>query len=575
MSASTWLQLGALVAVIAVTTPLLGSYLAKVYAGDPGTGDRAPGDRVFSPIERVVYRLVGVDDQQEQRWAVYARSVLAFSVASIVFLYVLQRVQGALPLNPTDMGAVSPTIAFNTAVSFVTNTNWQSYSGESTMSHLTQMVGLAVQNFVSAAVGMAVAIAFVRGLVRRRSATIGNFWVDLTRTVTRVLLPIAFVGAFVLVSQGVVQNLSGGTEAQTLGGATQVIPGGPVASQEVIKELGTNGGGFYNANSAHPFENPNGFTNFLQMVLILLIPFALTYTFGVMAKNRRQGWTVFAAMFVLWAGSALAAMAFESDGNPLLTDRGATQEVTAAHAGGGNLEGKEIRFGAAVSGLYAGTTTGTSTGAVIASHDSFTPYGGAVPMVNMMLGEVSPGGVGAGLYGMLVFALLAVFIAGLMVGRTPEFLGKKIQAPEMKLVVLYILAAPIAVLLLSGASVVLDTAKASILNPGPHGLSEVVYAFTSAANNNGSAFGGLNAATDWYATTLGIAMLVGRFLLIVPLLAIAGSLAAKQPAPPSAGTLPTDSPLFAGLLVGVVVIVVGLTFFPAVALGPLVEGLGL
>jgi potassium-transporting ATPase potassium-binding subunit len=574
VSTSAWMQLLALVAVIAVTTPLLGTYLAKVYAADPETGRRAPGDRVFSPVERLVYRLVGVDERQEQRWTVYVRSVLAFSVASVVFLYVLQRVQGALPLNPTDMGAVSPAIAFNTAVSFVTNTNWQSYSGESTMSHLTQMVGLAVQNFVSAAVGMAVAIAFVRGLVRRRSATIGNFWVDLTRTVTRVLLPIAFVGALILVSQGVVQNFSGGTDAHTVGGATQVIPGGPVASQEVIKELGTNGGGFFNANSSHPFENPNGSTNFLQMVLILLIPFALTYTFGVMAKNRRQGWTVFAAMFVLWAGSALAAMAFESDGNPLLTDRGVTQEVSATQAGGGNLDGKEIRFGAAISGLYAGTTTGTSTGAVIASHDSFTPYGGAVPLVNMMLGEVSPGGVGAGLYGMLVFAILAVFIAGLMVGRTPEFLGKQIQAPEMKLVVLYILAVPLAVLILSGASVVLGTAKASILNPGPHGLSEVVYAFTSAANNNGSAFGGLNAATDWYTTTLGIAMLAGRFLLIVPLLAIAGSLAAKQPAPPSAGTMPTDTPLFAGLLVGVVVIIVGLTFFPAVALGPLVEGLG-
>ena len=563
MRSSDWALLGVLVALIVLATPLLGGYLAKVYGGG-----RAPGDRVFGPVERLVYRVVGVDPDQEQRWTIYARSVLAFSVVSVVVLYVLQRVQGSLPGNPTGVEGVPPAIAFNTAVSFVTNTNWQAYGGESTISHLVQMAGLAVQNFVSAAVGVAVAIAFMRGLVRRRSATIGNFWVDLTRTITRVLVPLAFVAALVLVSQGVVQNFSGGTDARTLGGATQVIPGGPLASQEAIKELGTNGGGFYNANSAHPFENPNGITNLLQLLLLLAIPFALTYTFGTLAKNRRQGWAVFAAMFVLWAGASVAAMAFESNGNPLLHDRGVAEAA-------GTMEGKEVRFGAAASGLYAASTTGTSTGAVISSHDSFTPGGGAVPLVNMMLGEVSPGGVGAGLYGMLVFALLAVFIAGLMVGRTPEFLGKKVQAAEMKLVVLYILAAPVAVLVFSGTSVLVGTAKGSILNDGPHGLSEIVYAFTSAANNNGSAFGGLNAATDWYTTTLGLAMLVGRFLLIVPVLAIAGSLAAKQPAPPSAGTFPTDTPLFAGLLVGVVVIVVGLTFFPALALGPLVEGLGL
>jgi K+-transporting ATPase ATPase A chain len=569
MPASAWAQFAALVALIGVTTPLLGGYLARVYGEE-----RAPGDRVFAPVERLVYRVVGVDARQEQGWAVYARSVLAFSAVSVVTLYVLQRVQGSLPLNPSGVDAVPPAVAFNTAVSFVTNTNWQSYGGESTMSHLTQMAGLAVQNFVSAAVGLAVAVALVRGLVRRQSATIGNFWVDLTRSVTRVLLPLAFVAAVVLLSQGVVQNFSGGREVRTLEGAAQVIPGGPVASHEAIKELGTNGGGFYNANSAHPFENPNGITNLVQLLLLLAIPFALTFTFGTLARNRRQGWTVFAAMFVLWAGSAAAAMAFETGGNPLLADRGAEQEATASLPGG-NLEGKEVRFGAAASGLYAASTTGTSTGAVISSHDSFTPGGGAVPLVNMMLGEVSPGGVGAGLYGMLVFALLAVFIAGLMVGRTPEFLGKRIQAAEMKLVVLYILVVPAAVLVLSAVSALLDSAKASILNPGPHGLSEIVYAFTSAANNNGSAFGGLDAATDWYTTTLGVAMLVGRFLLIVPVLAIAGSLAAKQPAPATAGTLPTDTPLFAGLLVGVVLIVVGLTFFPALALGPLVEGLGL
>ena len=569
MRASDGVLFLALVALIGVATPLLGGYLARVYGGA-----QAPGDRVFGPVERLIYRVVGVDPAQEQRWTVYARSVLAFSLVSVVVLYVLQRVQGSLPGNPTGVRAVSPAVAFNTAVSFVTNTNWQSYSGESTMSHLTQMSGLAVQNFVSAAVGMAVAIALVRGLVRRRSVTIGNFWVDLTRTITRVLVPLAFVASLVLVSQGVVQSLSGGTDATTLEGAAQVIPGGPVASQEAIKELGTNGGGFYNANSAHPFENPNGVTNLLQLLLLLAIPFALTYTFGTLAKNRRQGWAVFAAMFVLWAGSAVVAMAFETGGNSLFDDRGVTQEATSLQPGG-NLEGKEVRFGAAASGLYAASTTGTSTGAVISSHDSFTPGGGAVPLVNMMLGEVSPGGVGAGLYGMLVFALLAVFIAGLMVGRTPEFLGKKIQAAEMKLVVLYVLAAPVVVLVFSAASVLLGSARSSILNDGPHGLSDIVYAFTSAANNNGSAFGGLNAATDWYTTTLGIAMLAGRFLLIVPVLAIAGSLAAKQPAPPSAGTLPTDTPLFAGLLVGVVLIVVGLTFFPALALGPMVEGLGL
>jgi len=567
MAVAGWVQAGALVAVLAVTTPLLGAYLARVYGGGP-----APGDRAFAPMERLVYRTIGVDPDQEQRWSVYARSVLAFSAVSIGALYLLQRVQGSLPLNPTGVGAVRPEVAFNAAVSFVTNTNWQSYGGESTMSHLTQMAGLAVQSFVSAAAGMAVAVALVRGLVRRQSTTIGSFWVDLTRGVTRVLLPLAFLAALVLASQGVVQNLSGGTEMRTLEGASQVVPGGPVASQEAIKELGTNGGGFFNANSAHPFENPNGLTNLLQIVLILVIPFALTYTFGTLAKNRRQGWVVFGAMFLLWAGSAALATGFETAGNARLDDSGIAQEVTDEQPGG-NLEGKELRFGAPASALYAASTTGTSSGAVNASHDSFTPGGGAVPLVNMMLGEVSPGGVGAGLYGMLVFALLAVFIAGLMVGRTPELLGKKVQAAEMKLVVLYLLTVPAVVLVLSGASVVMGTAKASILNPGPHGLSEVVYAFTSAANNNGSAFGGLDATTGWYTITLALAMLVGRFVLIVLVLAIAGSLAAKQPSPPSAGTFPTDTPLFAGLLVGVVLIVVGLTFFPAVALGPLVEGL--
>jgi potassium-transporting ATPase potassium-binding subunit len=570
MSGAAWLQFLVLIALVLAATPLLGGYMAKVYGGGA-----APGDRIFGPIERLIYRATGVDPSREQRWTIYARSLLAFSAVSVLGLYLLQRVQGGLPVNPTDVPGVPEALAFNTAVSFTTNTNWQNYAGEITMSHLTQMMGLAVQNFVSAAVGIAVAVALIRGLVRRRSTTIGNFWVDLTRSTTRVLLPISIVGALVLVSQGVIQNLGGFVTAHTLDGAVQLIPGGPAASQEVIKELGTNGGGFLNANSGHPFGSPNGFTNLFQLFLILLIPFALTYTFGKLARDRKQGWAVFAAMFILWAASAVTAQAFETNGNSELDAIGANQDTSAELAGGGNYEGKEVRFGPATSGLFAATTTGTSTGAVIAAHDSFTPGGGAVPLVNMMLGEVSPGGVGAGLYGMLIFALLSVFIAGLMVGRTPEYLGKKIQGPEMKLITLYILAMPTIVLVLIGISVVMDTSKASILNSGPHGLTEMAYAFTSAGNNNGSAFGGLTGNTDWYNTTLGLAMLGGRFLLIVPALALAGSLARKQTVPPSAGTFPTGTPLFVGLLVGVVLIVVGLTFFPVLSLGPIVEQLGL
>ena len=558
MSGTSWLQVVALVALVFAGTRLLGPYLARVYGDGP-----APGDRVFGPVERLLYRLGGIDPKREQPWTLYALSLLAFSAVSVVGLYFLQRLQGMLPLNPTDVGAVPATLAFNTAVSFVTNTNWQNYGGESTMSHLTQMVGLTVQNFVSAAVGIAVAVALIRGLTRRRSETIGNFWVDLVRTTTRVLLPLSLFVALLFASQGVVQSLRGPVEVQTVEGATQAIYRGPIASQEAIKELGTNGGGIVNANSAHPFENPTGFTNLVQILALLLIPFALTYAFGRMVGNQRQGWAIFAAMFVLWAGSAAVATYFEVEGNPRI-------DATAP-----NMEGKEVRFGAPASALFAASTTGTSTGAVIAAHDSFTPGGGAVPLVNMMLGEVSPGGVGVGLYGMLVFALLAVFIAGLMVGRTPEFLGKKIQAAEMKLVVLYLLATPLLVLAFSATSLVIERGTSSILNPGPHGLSEVLYAFTSASNNNGSAFGGLTGNTDWYNTTLGLAMLGGRFLLIVPLLAIAGSLARKQPVPPTAGTFPTASPLFVSLLVGVVLIVVGLTYFPVLALGPIVEQLGL
>jgi len=569
MTASSWLQFTALVIALAVTVPFLGRYLASVFGDGP-----APGDRVFGPVERVLFRLTGVDPSREQRWPTYATSLLAFSGVSVLTLFALQRFQGSLPFNPTGVEGVPPALAFNTAVSFVTNTNWQNYAGENTMSHLTQMVGLAVQNFVSAAVGLAVAVALIRGLVRRHATTIGNFWVDLVRGVVRVLVPIAFVAAIVLVSQGVVQNTSGFTEATTLEGAAQVIPGGPAASQEAIKELGTNGGGYLNANAAHPFANPNGFTNLLEIYLLLVIPFSLAVMFGRMAGDRRQGLAVLGAMILLWAASAGLAMGFEVNGNPELDAAGVTQEVTSDQSGG-NAEGKEVRFGSAASGLYAASTTGTSTGAVNSAHDSFTPGGGAVPLVNIMLGEVSPGGVGAGLYGMLVFAILAVFIAGLMVGRTPEYLGKKIQAAEMKLVVLYILIVPVLILVFTGISVVMDSAQSSILNPGPHGLTEVTYAFSSAANNNGSAFGGLTGNTDWYNVTLGLAMLAGRFLLIVPVLAIAGALARKPRVPVSSGTFPTGTPLFAGLLVGVVLIVVGLTYFPVLSLGPVVEQLGL
>ena len=560
MSWQAWAQAATLLGLVFLSTPLLGAYIARVFGG--GT---APGDRVFLPVERALYRLGGVDPEREQPWQVYALSLLAFSLVSVIGLFLLQRVQGGLPLNPTHAGGVAPALAFNTAVSFVTNTNWQNYAGESTMSHLTQLAGLTVQNFVSAAVGIAVAITLVRGITRRRSETVGNFWVDLTRSTTRILLPLALVLALALAGLGVVQTLRGPVDAHTVAGATQAIFRGPVASQEAIKELGTNGGGPLNANSAHPFENPSGLTNLLEMWALLAIPFALTFAFGRLVGDRRQGWAIFAAMLALWVGSAALATWAEVDGNP---------QVHALGAAGANMEGKEVRFGAPASTLFAASTTGTSTGAVDAAHDSFTPLGGAVPLVNMMLGEVSPGGVGSGLYGMLVFALLAVFIAGLMVGRTPEYLGKKVQAAEMKLVVLYLLAVPALILTFAGISVVLDSATASILNPGPHGLSEIVYAFTSASNNNGSAFGGLSGNTDWFNTTLGLAMLGGRFLLIVPALAIAGSLARKQHIPATAGTLPTGTPLFAGLLVGVVLIVVGLTYFPVLSLGPILEHLG-
>ena len=569
MTAASWLQILAVIALIAAGTRLLGPYLANVY---DGSASRA--DRVFGPVERVIYRVCGIDEEREQRWNVYALSLLAFSVVSVLFLFALQRLQGSLPFNPDGVGAVPVPLAWNTSVSFVTNTNWQNYAGENTLSHFTQMAGLAVQNFVSPVVGLCVAMALVRGIARRRAGTIGNFWVDLVRGTLRVMLPLCVVVAIVLMSQGAIQNLHGITDARTLEGAAQAIPGGPFASQEAVKVLGTNGGGTLNANSMHPFANANGFTDLLQIFSLLLIPFAVTFAFGRLVRDKRQGWVLFATMMVLWLGAVALATGMEVNGNPELRPAGVTQEVTATQ-GGGNLEGKEVRLGSAACGLFAASTTGTSTGAVNCAHDSLTPLGGMAPLAGMMLGEVSPGGVGAGLYGILVFALLGVFIAGLMVGRTPEYLGKKIQAAEMKLVVLYIVAVPFAVLGFTAASLITSGNKASILNTGPHGLTEVTYAFTSAGNNNGSAFGGLTGNTDWYNTTLGLSMLIGRFLLIVPVLAIAGSLARKQKVPASAGTFPTGTPLFAGLLTGVILIVVGLTYFPALALGPVVEHLGL
>jgi K+-transporting ATPase ATPase A chain len=570
MSTAGWLQFVVLIALVGVTAPFIGRYMARVYGDD----DRpAPGDRFFLRIERPIYRICRIDPRSEQRWTVYAYSVLAFSVISLLLLYLQLRIQDSLPFNPTNMPAVGEHLSFNTAVSFSTNTNWQSYGGESTMSHLSQMLGLAVHNFVSAAAGMAVLAAFIRGLARRRASTLGNFWVDLTRTTTRILLPACFVFALILVSQGVIQNFHGFTEVTTVEGGSQVIPGGPVASQIAIKQLGTNGGGFFNTNSAHPFENSTPFNNFLETYAIVIIPFALAFTYGYMVKDRRQGRAVFAIMAAIWFVMSLAAMGFETNGNSELDQFGVDQ-VAATDQAGGNMEGKEVRFGPSASGLWAGSTTGTSNGSVNSMHDSFTPLGGGIPLMHMMLGEVSPGGVGVGLNGLLIMAILSVFIAGLMVGRTPEYLGKKIQAPEMKLVVLYVLAMPAVLLGFAAASVLLDSALTTN-NPGAHGLSEILYALTSASNNNGSAFAGLTTATQWYDTVMGIAMLVGRFFLIIPVLAIAGSMARKQPAPATAGTFPTHTPLFGGLVVGVVAIVAGLTFFPALALGPIVEQLSL
>lgn len=568
MTTAGWVELIFLVAAIFVTTPLLGGYMAKVY--DPTLG-RPRADRFFSAIERPIYRICRIDPEGEQRWTVYTLSVIAFSLVSVLVLYFQLRLQGHLFLNPDNYKGLEPKLSFNTAVSFLTNTNWQAY-GDGVMSHLSQMTGLAFHNFVSAAAGAAVAVALIRGLVRRRSNTLGNFWVDLVRTCTRVLLPIAFLAAIVLMSQGVIDNFHSSRTVTTVAGQTQTIPGGPVASQEAIKEGGQNGGGFFGTNAMHPFENPNGLTNITEIWLIVAVPFSFAYAFGKMARDKKQGWVVFATMFVLWLVMLLIVTPLEARGNPALSTGGASQQTTSQQAGG-NMEGKESRFGPVSCGYFAASTTSTSDGAVNCAHDSLTPLGGGVVLVNMMFGEISPGGTGSGLYGMLIFVLLAVFIAGLMVGRTPEYLGKKIQAAEMKLVAIYILLPAVFILGFGAAAVLIHTALASRLNGGPHGLTEIVYAYTQGFNNNGSAFGGLTANTYWYDTTIGIVMLFGRIATMIPVLAIAGSLGRKQQSPATAGTFQTGTPLFGGLLAGVVIIVVGLTYFPVVALGPVVEHL--
>ncbi|GCE12771.1 potassium-transporting ATPase subunit KdpA [Tengunoibacter tsumagoiensis] len=557
-----------LVLLLAITRPL-GLYMTKVFAGE-----RTWLSPVLVPVEKVFYRLSGIDPEEEQKWTGYVISMLVFSLAGMLLLYLLERTQqfhGSL-LNPQNFGAVEPNLAFNTAASFTTNTNWQAYTGEQTMSYLTQMAGLAFHNFVSAATGIALAIAFIRGLTRRSAQSLGNFWVDVVRCTLYLLVPFSIVGALVLVSQGVVQNFSPYTIAHTLDGAQQVIAQGPVASQEFIKEFGTNGGGFFNANSAHPFENPNVATNMLEMLAIFAIPAGLVYTFGKMAGNTRQGWAIWAAMAVLFLIGVFVILPAEQVGNPALTKLGIDQSVTAYQAGG-NMEGKEVRFGITQSALFATITTDASCGAVNGFFDSFTPLAGLVPMANIALGEVVFGGVGSGLYGMLIFAVLAVFIAGLMVGRTPEYLGKKIEQKEMKMAALAILILPASILGFTAIAAVLPIGIHSILNPGPHGLSEILYAYTSATGNNGSAFAGLTANTPFYNWTIAFAMLVGRFAFVVPAMALAGSLVQKKVVPAGAGTFPTTGPLFVVLLIGIVVIVGALTYFPAYALGPIVEHL--
>jgi K+-transporting ATPase ATPase A chain len=555
----------------------LGSYLARVYQGEAQLAQR-----VLGPMERFFYRLGGIRADEEMTWKKYAAGVLSFNLAGALSLYLLERLQASLPLNPAHLAGVPPEVSFNAAVSFATNTNWQAYGGETTMSLLTQMLGLSVQNFLSAATGMAVLVAFLRGFTRRAADGLGSFWVDLTRSTLYVLLPLSFVLSILLVSQGVVQTFEGSqatrllaplaTESGTI--VEQILTLGPVASQVAIKQLGTNGGGVFNVNSAHPLENPTPLSNFFELIAILLIPAALCFTFGHLVKDRRQGWAILLTMLAVFVPLLVATTTFEQAGNPLLTPAGVDQ-LASTGSSGGNMEGKEVRFGIANSALWATATTAASNGSVNAMHDSFTPLGGLGPMWLMQLGEIIFGGVGSGLYGMLVYAIIAVFIAGLMVGRTPEYLGKKIEAYEMKMASLVILLPAAAVLIGVAVACVVPAGTASLGNPGAHGFSEILYAFSSGANNNGSAFGGLTASGTFYATAIGLCMLVGRYWVIVPVLAIAGSLAKKKIVPESAGTLPTHTPLFVALLVGTIVLVGALTFIPALALGPIVEHLQL
>ena len=590
MTVNGWVQIVVfLLLVLAVTKPI-GVFITRVF-----NRERTFMDPVLRPIERLIYKLCFVDENHEMRWTEYAFAMLLFSVVSMLLLYLMQRVQGYLPLNPQKFAAVPQALAFNTAASFTTNTNWQNYAGETTMSYLTQMAGLAYHNFTSAAVGIALAIAFIRGIARRQMETIGNFWVDMVRSCLWVLLPVCIVGALILVSQGVVQNLKPydtvklvepqqvqrvGQDGKPVVDAqgkpvmdtvtTQTIAQGPVASQEIIKELGTNGGGFFNANSAHPFENPTPVSNLIELFCIFAIGSGLTYTLGRMTGSQRHGWAVWAAMAILFFVGVTVAYWAEAKGNPLL--HGVDQRASLTQPGG-NMEGKEVRYGIANTALWATVTTDTSCGAINGWHDSFMPLGGMVPLVNIMLSEVIFGGVGSGMYGILIYIIIAVFIAGLMVGRTPEYLGKKIEAFDVKMAMLVALVFPLVILGFAGISSVYSFGTSSILNPGPHGLSEVLYLFTSSAGNNGSAFGGINGNTLWYNTTGGFTMLIGRFLMIIPMLAIAGNLAQKKYVPPSLGTFPVTTPLFTGLLIGVILIVGALTFFPALSLGPILEHL--
>ncbi|MDP8983418.1 MAG: potassium-transporting ATPase subunit KdpA [Acidobacteriota bacterium] len=578
MTPNGFLQIAVFFLIILAITKPMGAFMARVFAGE-----RTFLHPVLRWLEVLVYKITGVREDAEQRWTQYAGSLLALSVFSFLLAYVFQRVQAYLPLNPQNFGTpnVAPDLAFNTAVSFVTNTNWQSYSGESTLSYFVQMMALTVQNFVSGAAGIAVAIALVRAFARQQMKTLGNFWVDLTRATVYLLLPLSIIGALVLCSQGVIQNFHGNTKVQTLEGATQTIAQGPVASQEAIKMVGTNGGGFFGANSAHPFENPTPLTNFVQLIMIFAIPAGLFYTFGKMVGDTRQGWALFAAASVMFLVGVFVAYPAEQSGNPQVAKLG-VQTAASGTQSGGNMEGKEVRFGIAASALFAVVTTDASCGAINSQHDSFTPLGGLVPLFNIMTGEVIFGGVGAGLYGILLFAILAVFIAGLMVGRTPEYIGKKIEKKEVKMAMLAVIATAFSILIFTSLSSVLHfpansywnpagPSVANLTNAGPHGFGEILYAYTSGTGNNGSAFGGINTNTPWYNLTLGLAMLVGRFLFLLPLLAAAGSLVAKKKVAATTGTFPTHGGLFVTLLIGTIVIVGALTFFPALSLGPVVE----